>query len=179
MKRFFLVLVVAILAASAALAQTSGTRLNFPAAPNGSGGITAVFLNTTVAPIPTPGSWITVDVTTLGLPSNTVAIDLGGFLIITNGSNTGTSNLTIALRPFGDLAISCGNYIGQTIAPNPPSGNGVRQLMNAWVSLNGGKFEYCWQRGIVGTSFPTNPLQTWPADPAFAINLNIEASVTP
>lgn len=180
MKKLIIAALLLIGAAGSVLAQIAGGHTFYvPPTPNGTGGITAVFLNTVNSPPPAPGTWQTVDVATLGLPSETVAVDLGGFLIITNGNNSGTSDLTIALRPAGATSIACGSYIGQTIAPNPPSGNGSRQLMNAWVQLNNGQFEWCWQRGIVGNTWPTGTLQPYPTDPAFAINLNIEAWIGP
>lgn len=179
MKCFLAALVALILSTSLSSAQYAGQTVNVPAAINGTGAITAVFVNTTSSP-PAPGTWHSVDVTSLGLPSNTVAINVGGFHVITNGNNSGLSDLTIAFRAYGDTNISCsGNYIGQAISPNPPSGNGMRQIGSYWVRLASAKFEWCYQRGVSGSSFPTGTLAAWPADPAFLINLTLQAWVTP
>lgn len=152
-------------------ANAFAQSIQFPPQP-----ITGVFISTQVPPTIAAGVWNPVNVTTLGLPSGTIGVSLSGFLIITNGNTTGTSDLTIALRPFGSN-VSCGNYNGQTIAPNPPAGNGSRTNMSYWVGIVNDKFEYCWQRGIPGTTFPNGVLQPWPVDPAFAINLDIDAWV--
>ena len=158
----------------------TGHTFNLPMiGPNGPNGLccNAVFFNTGYNP-PPPGVWQTVDVTLAGLPPGTMAINVGGFLIISDGTEQGIANLTIAVRAMGSSGVRCdGDYIGQTISINPPADNGVRQLANFWIPLNNNQFEYCWQRGIMGVEFPGAPLN--PGSPAYAINLLYEAWITP
>lgn len=181
MKKF-LIFCILFLFVNTAYAQApilTGHTFNIPAiGPNGPNGLCCyvVFLNTQNPPIPQPGVWNQVDVTTWGLPANTLAVNAGGFLIITNEGEQGTANLTIAVREPGSN-VSCGNYVAQTILVNPPANNGVRQLANFWIPINNSKFEFCWQRGIMGSEFPSSPLG--PNSPPYAINLLIEAWITP
>lgn len=149
-----------------------GSRTDWPGVAN------VLFINTTAAS-PPPGQWISVDVSALGVPSDAFAVNLGGLLLITVGQEIGTANLTIAFRAPGKTNVTCGHYVGQAITVNPPSNNGARSPLSVWVPISNGRFEYCWQRGTVGTSFPTGTLAAWPLTSSYGVNLSVQAFLVP
>lgn len=125
----------------------------------------ALFLNTVAAVGEAPGAWHTLDVVPLGIPLEARAVFLAGLLIITHGKEDGICNLTLAFRRPGD-ELDPGNYIAQTIAIGP--GSGQRSPMATWAPLKDGKVEWYWTRNTQGE---------WPDACSYAINLSAQAYV--
>lgn len=124
-----------------------------------------IFVNTYTGTGPAPGVWHEIDVTLLGVPEDAKAVFLSGILIITHGTTVETGNLTVSLRRYGDT-LNPGNYIGQSI--ECAVGSGQRSNMSSWVPLNGGRFEFQWNRGTQGQ---------WPEHCSYGINLALQQYV--
>lgn len=183
MKRVLSAAIVLIAACATAYGQTIGTRTGVAPATNGPNSLQGIWVSSLDASPPAPGQWHTVDVTTKGLPADTLAVDVGGFLVITSSPTTaGTYNLTLALRADGDTSVACDAYIGQAITVNPPTNNGERELQRTMVRLNAGKFQYCWGRGRTGVTpaeWPDGAVPAFPTGAAYIVNIKIQSWILP
>ena len=99
----------------------------------------ALFVNSYTPTGPASGSWQTISLSSLGIPTNAKSVFLSGMLIITHGTTAQTCDLTIAFRAPGDT-LAAGNYIGQTI--EAAIGSGQRSTMSTWAPASGGNIEF-------------------------------------
>lgn len=127
--------------------------------------VNAVFANSYTGAGAPFNEWVTIDVTSLGLPTNTKSVFLGGLLIISHGNYQGTCDLTFAARGYGD-SISELNYVGQAVSAF--AGGGERSTMSTYVPVIDGKFQV-----FLGK----NTSVAYPAGCAYGVNLSIQAFV--
>lgn len=125
----------------------------------------AVFINSYTPVGPAAGAWVTIDVSSLGIPPTAKSVFLSGILIVTHGTNSVTCDLTISFRAPGN-SMTAGNYIGQAI--EAAVGGGQRSTMSTWAPVKDGKIEFQWNR---------NTFANWPTDCAYGINLSAQAYV--
>jgi hypothetical protein len=128
--------------------------------------------------LPPPNQWIPVNLApllTTIVP--TLAVDVGGFLIITDGQNTGLADLAIALQTPG-AGTNPLNYNVQGIGIGP--GGGIRQTYGGRpVVLKNNCLEFAWLRGnAYAGEFPDGPIQNYPVGAAYEITIVIERAYT-
>jgi len=125
--------------------------------------------------LPAPGVWTLLDLTPSGVPSNAVAVDLRGILIITDGSGTIVSDLAVAFqKPGGPLTPA--NYVEQTIGIG--SSGGARTNADCICPCLNGCIEWSWYRGSYG-EWPTGPIAPYPTGAAYGLNISVQAVYLP
>lgn len=85
-----------------------------------------------------PGVWYTEDLTPMGLPAGTRAVNLCGIEIITSGSEIYQYGLTLHVRTYGDTVERA--YLGQAVA-FPGEGNRTGPV-NVVVPVTDGRFQW-------------------------------------
>ena len=127
--------------------------------------------------LPPPNVWQHLDLTPLGVPTDALAVDIRGFLIITDGTGTGAADLAVAFQAPG-AGTNPANYDLQTIAVGPTSGS--RVVESAIVPCINGAIEWAWLRGDnYAGEFPAGAIPTYPTGAGYAMNLSAQAVYMP
>lgn len=111
---------------------------------------------------PPPDTWAEFDLTTIGIPSNVVCVDVSGILIITMGKKPGWSNLCVSFRRPGDANVKIrSHYVFQCIANTD---DGMRTNSATVITPVNGRIEWGW--------WWSGQAPGWPeTGPAYAVNL--------
>lgn len=116
-----------------------------------------------------PGSWITYDLSPLGVPNDSDPNGsakfayLAGMLIITHGTTAEVADMHLTFRLPGDLTADPTKYMGQTTEGN--IGGGQRSNVGLWVPVKNGKIEYYYTVVTPGA---------WPTNSSYGINFSIQ-----
>lgn len=128
------------------------------------------------ATLPPAGVWQTIDLKPLGVPTNAVAVDVRGILIITDGSGTAIGDLACAFQvPGGPYTPA--SYCMQTCSVL--STGGARSNASAVVPCVNGEIDWAWYRGNSNGEWPSNPIAAYPQGAAYGINLTLHAVYLP
>jgi hypothetical protein len=146
----------------------------------------AIFLNTVAnifqacsikGKMPSPNVWQHLDLTPLGVPANALAVDVRGFLIITDGAQTGAADLAVAFQAPG-AGTNPANYHMQTIGIG--STGGSRAIESSIVPCINGAIEWAWLRGDnYKNEFPAAAIPAYPTGAGYALNLSTQAIYLP
>lgn len=132
-------------------------------------------------PLPPPKQWITTDITPLGLPANTIAVDIGGIPIITSGYLSGSPDIAFAVRNLNDPDLLPENYIAQMTAARAQW-----RFLAPVVYVNGAPcISWAWLRGdtlpkdplrsLLPGEWPDKPLAgVWPLYSTYGFNLTVQ-----
>lgn len=143
-----------------------------------------VFCSTQVpSSLSPPGVWNTLDLTNcLPQNANIIAVELGGFLIITNGKNDKGSdtNLTIQFQttPDGTPRPAIGNYTAQTLGIDSTGGARQQYSSQAVVLSPSKTLQWLWGRGRMDGQYPQGNLLAWPLDGAYEVTISILKAYT-
>lgn len=127
---------------------------------------TAIFVNTYTGLGGTADTWQRIDLKPHGVPADAKAVQLTGILIVTHGQQPETADLSVAFRRPGVDAVTCANYVGQTVEAHV--GGGQRTNLMTWVPVVDGAVEFCYRRSTQGQ---------WPGNSAYGVNLFVQAWV--
>ena len=143
----------------------------------------AIILGVLQAALPAPAVWNRLSgiAETLGFPTGTniVALDIRGFLIITDGENTGDADLAVSFEApaVGQNPFS---YDAQTMGAGPTGGSRTNLAVIAPVVNDA--LDWAWMRGNGGSSdefLNGAPLVSkWPGGASYGVNLTINAVYT-
>lgn len=125
-----------------------------------------------------PNAWNTLDLTPYLPPGEPiVAVELGGFLIITNGKNDKGSdtNLTMQFQtpPDGTPRPASGNYTAQTLGIDSTGGSRQQYSSQAVILSPSKAIQWLWGRGRMDGQYPSGNLQAWPQDGAYEVTISI------
>jgi hypothetical protein len=103
-------------------------------------------------------------------------VDIGGILIITDGTGSNIADLAVAFHRPGGLLVPL-NYVGQAIATLSAGG---QRTNGRWVApCVNGCIEWAWCRGDVD-QWPDKPLTpAYPEGAAYGLNLTVQAIYLP
>jgi hypothetical protein len=127
---------------------------------NGMGGVDVssgleghMFLSAGISPYgPPPDTWTLLDLKNHGIPADAVAVDLSGILAITMGNTPGFSNLCVAFRQPGDVAVQIrNNYVFQAVAN---TSDGIRSTAATVITPVNGLIEWGWFSSGVPLGYP-------------------------
>lgn len=128
--------------------------------PDGTGdGTGVVFINPGAGYHLPSNQWVSVDVTSVGIPVEATAVAVQGTLIITHGTASETCDLQIYIRKPGSSYTSAGAF-GQVVETQV--GGGQRSPWTFIIPVEDGRFDFWWQVSTGGS---------WPANCAYAVNL--------
>lgn len=121
-------------------------------------------------PFPAPGVWVSIPIG--DLPSDVVAVELAGFLIITPGVMSQAPDLAVAFQApnagFDPPVAYCAQALGSTTT-------GARTNFNITCPVRSSHFEFAWLRGeAFDGSWPVSPIPPHPLGAMYGINVAIQ-----
>lgn len=125
--------------------------------------------------LPPANQWLTLDLTSAGIPPDALAVMLGSLLIITDGSASNIPDLAVAFQAPGGPLPSPLSYVEQTIGIGPSGGSRTNGF--AIVPCMGGKIQWGWCRGDGNGEWPAYNLVSYPAGAVYGLDLWAEGYV--